>query len=198
MLIRRLADVNARHRDEIDREVERSRNAQLHLERTHATRERSHKQRVRGLEEQVNTLKEQLAKEMQQKQNFFNRASQKNEEIRDIRQRLTSSLNEVSKNAIPDVLERESNRLDETLEQHQSFAMKSSMATSTPFRRTKSASPVARISPERYNALSGLTITPTTDPGMTSTRHATPLTTDSKKSVTQSFVSPIRKARKAR
>ena len=46
-------EIAERHRDEIDREAERSKQAQSHLERTHQARERAHKQRVRGLEEQV-------------------------------------------------------------------------------------------------------------------------------------------------
>lgn len=49
----RLTEIAARHRDEIDREADRSKQSQSHLERTHQARERAHKQRVRGLEEQV-------------------------------------------------------------------------------------------------------------------------------------------------
>ena len=37
----------------MDREADRSKQSQVHLERTHQARERAHKQRVRGLEEQV-------------------------------------------------------------------------------------------------------------------------------------------------
>lgn len=135
---------------------------------------------------------------MQQKQSFINRTVQKNDEMRDLRQKLSSSLTEVSKNAQPDILERESLRLDETVELHQSFNNRSTtMSTSTPFpRRTKSASPITRLSPDKYNT--GLSMTPTTDPGLTSTRHATPLTTDIKRVVAPSYVSPIRKQRKQR
>lgn len=46
-------EIAERHRDEIDREADRSKQAQSHLERTHQARERAHKQRVRGMEEQV-------------------------------------------------------------------------------------------------------------------------------------------------
>ena len=37
----------------MEREADRSKQSQMHLERTHQARERAHKQRVRGLEEQV-------------------------------------------------------------------------------------------------------------------------------------------------
>ena len=188
----RAAELTGRHKEEIDREGERARNAQLHLERTHAARERAHKQRTRGLEEQVNTLKDQLSKEMHQKQSFLNRTSQKNDEIRGIRQKLSSSLSEVSKNADLDILERESQRLDDTVDLHHSF--NGSLASSTQYpRRTKSASPVTRLSPDKYV---GMIMTPTTDPGLTATRRPTPLTTEARKGPSPSYVSPIRRSRK--
>lgn len=186
-------DMTHRHREELERENERNKNAQQHLERTHAARERVHKQRMRGLEEQVNTLKDQLSKEMHQKQSFITRTSQKSDEIRGIRSKLSTSLNEVTNGADLDVLERESMKLDQTVD---SFIERSSFTSSTPFpRRSKSASPITRsLSPEKM--MHAGTMTPTTDPGMTITRHATPVTTDSRKGVSSSYVSPIRKGRK--
>lgn len=182
-------DQTARHREELERENERNKNAQQHLERTHAARERVHKQRMRGLEEQVNTLKDQLSKEMQQKQSFITRTSQKGDEIRDIRSKLSTSLNEVTNSADLDVLERESMKLDQTADSFVSFT------SSTPFpRRTKKNSPATRsLSQEKIFVG---TMTPTTDPGMTITRHATPVASDSRKGASPSYVSPIRKGRK--
>ena len=170
-------------------------NAQMQLERTHNARERAHKQRVRGLEEQVNTLKEQLAKEMQQKQSFISRTSQKSDEMKTIRTQLSSSLNEVSRNAESVVLERESQKLDETMDSHASFDLGTGMSSSTPYhRRTKSTSPiVGRLSLEKYNNIS---MTPTTDPGLSPTRQAVPVTSTSKGRIGQSYVSPLRKIRK--
>lgn len=184
--------MQARHREELDRENERNKNAQQHLERTHAARERAHKQRTRGLEEQINTLKDQLNKEMQQKQSFINRTSLKNDEMRDIRHKLASSLTEVSKNAEFNVLERESRKLDETADSHHSFSGRSSFTSSTPFqRRAKSSSPLARMSPDRYN--NNYVLPPSSDAGFTTaTHHATPIMSDKK----SSYVSPLRKTRK--
>ena len=178
-------EITSRHREELEREADRNKNAQIHLERTHAARERAHKQRTRGLEEQVNTLKDQLSKEMQQKQSFINRTSQKNDEIRDIRAKLSTSLNEVSSGADLRVLERESQKLDETVD---SFHDKSSpFSSSTPFpRRAKSVSPITRsLSSEKY--LNGM------EPV---SRLATSIESDMEQGPSMSYVSPIRKTRK--
>lgn len=53
----RLVEVTTRHRQEVDTENERAKQAQSQLEKTQLARERAHKQRVRGLEEQVSGLK---------------------------------------------------------------------------------------------------------------------------------------------
>ena len=186
----------SRHREEIERENERNKNAQLQLERTHGARERAHKQRTRGLEEQVNTLNDQLAKEMQQKQSFINRTTQKNDEIRDMRNRLSSSLTEVSKNAELDTLEREACKLNDTIDLHPNYSGRSSVASTNPtsstpnMRRTKSASPIV-VRPDDME--SNLSITPTTDPGPHLTSQE-PLT--NRRGISTSYVSPIRKARK--
>lgn len=179
-------EISSRHREEIDREAERNKNAQIHLERTHAARERAHKQRTRGLEEQVNTLKDQLSKEMQQKQSFINRTSQKNDEIRDIRSKLSTSLNEVSSGADLRVLERESQKLDDTVDSFHEKAS-ASFTSSTPFpRQRKSVSPITRsLSSEKY--LNGM------EPV---SRLATPIDSDLRKGASMSYVSPIRKTRK--
>jgi len=186
-------DISARHREDLEREADRNKNAQIHLERTHAARERAHKQRTRGLEEQVNTLKDQLSKEMQQKQSFINRTSQKNDEMRDIRMKLSTSLNEVSSGADIRVLGRETQKLDETVD---SFHDRTSFSSSTPFpRRAKSVSPITRsLSSEKY--LNGNMVTSTTDPGFSVTRNAIPVNSDGRKGPSQSYVSPIRKGRK--
>jgi rootletin len=193
---KKLNDLAIRHREEIERECERNKSAQLQLERTHGSRERAHKQRTRGLEEQVNILNDQLAKEMQQKQSFINRTTQKNEEIRDMRNRLSTSLTEVSKNAELDTLEKEATKLNDTIDLHQSYnsgrssAASLNMATSTPnMRRTKSASPII---PRPDDVESSLSITPTTDPGP-HVMSQDPLT--NRRGISTSYVSPIRKAR---
>lgn len=48
-----LMETAARHRQELQMEIERLRNAQIQAERTLDARERAHRQRVKGLEEQV-------------------------------------------------------------------------------------------------------------------------------------------------
>lgn len=191
----RLAEMAARHREELERESERSKNAQLQLERTHGSRERAHKQRTRGLEEQVNTLSDQLAKEMQQKQSFINRTAHKNDDIRDMRNRLSASLTEVSKNEL-DNYDREASKLGDTIDLHHSYnsgrssSGSTNLASSTPnMRRTKSASPII-VRPEDME--SNLSITPTTDPGPHVTLQE-PLS--NRRGISSSYVSPIRKAR---
>ena len=52
----RLVDVTTRHRQEVETENDRAKQAQSQLEKTQLARERAHKQRVRGLEEQVSGL----------------------------------------------------------------------------------------------------------------------------------------------
>lgn len=48
-----LMETAARHRQELQLEIERLRSAQTQAERTLDARERAHRQRIRGLEEQV-------------------------------------------------------------------------------------------------------------------------------------------------
>ena len=120
---------------------------------------------------------------MQQKQSFIARTSQKSDEIRDIRSKLNDSLSIVSSKAIdePAVIEREAQKLDQTADQHSGIDITSSYyPTSTPYygnmRRTKSSSPTSSIiSPDKLK-LSGMTMTPTTDPGFSPTKRTTPIT----------------------
>ena len=134
---------------------------------------------------QVNTLKDQLGKEMQQKQSFIARSSQKSDEIKDIRAKLSDSLINVARE--PAVLDRESMKLDQTADQFSGIDTSSTnFPTSTPYygntRRTKSTSPnTSYISPEKMK-MSTITMTPTTDPGISPTKRSTPITAGLRKS----------------
>ncbi len=132
-------------------------------------------------------MKDQLSKEMQQKQSFIARTSQKSDEIKDIRSKLSDSLNSVARESLhsvsrePSILQRESMKLDETAEQHSVIDASSAYyPSSTPYyghmRRTKSSSPTSSImSPEKLK-FSGMTMTPTTDPGISPPKRTTPIT----------------------
>ena len=134
---------------------------------------------------QVNTLKDQLGKEMQQKQSFIARTSQKSDEIKDIRAKLNDSLINVARE--PAVLDRESMKLDQTADQLSGIDTSgTNFPTSTPYygntRRTKSTSPnTSYISPEKMK-MSTITMTPTTDPGISPTKRSTPITAGLRKS----------------
>ena len=188
LLNSRLAAISARHREELMKEIERMKNTQQSLERTHNARERAHKQRTRGLEEQINTLKDQLTKEMQQKQSFITRTALKNEEIREIRQKMSSSINEVARNADAHVLDRETQKLDSTFD---SFNDTSAVLTaSTPYPNRLKVFPASPFLIEKY---SNSIMTPTTDPGLMSSRIDVPITTEARHLSSTTFVSPIRK-----
>ena len=137
------------------------------------------------LPRQVNTLKDQLSKEMQQKQSFIARTSQKSDEIKDIRTKLSDSLNNVARE--PAVMDRESMKLDQTADQFSGMDLSGTgYPTSTPYygnmRRTKSTSPNSSyISPEKLK-MSGISMTPTTDPGISPTKRSTPITAGLRKS----------------
>jgi len=151
------------------------------------------KQKNRGLEEQVGTLKEELSKQMQQKQSFISRTAQKSEEIKTLRNQLSDSLVEVTRSGDFSTLERETMKLDDTIDiRHNAetstpAAPSNVLISSTPlYRRPKSESP-------HTLDLSKYDVTPTTDPGPT--RHATPATTTYRSRIGTSFVSPLRKSR---
>ena len=133
----------------------------------------------------VGTLKDQLGKEIQQKQSFIARTSQKSDEIKDIRAKLSDSLINVARE--PAVLDRESMKLDQTADQLSGFDTSGTIIpTSTPYygnmRRTKSSSPnTSYISPEKMKMVS-TTMTPTTDPGISPTKRSTPITAGLRKS----------------
>ena len=137
----------------------------------------------------MNTLKDQLAKEMQQKQSFISRSAQKSDEIKDIRGKLTESLNNVSRRTFeePAVLEREAQKLDDTVDHHSTFEVTPSYSLpgSSPYsgsmRRTKSSSPTPRISPEKLH-FSSVSMTPTTDPGISPPKRSTPISTGVRRS----------------
>ncbi|XP_047137825.1 rootletin [Hydra vulgaris] len=180
---KKLASMSARHRDDLMKEIERMKSSQQSLDRTYDARERAHKQRIRGLEDQINTLKDQFAKEIQQKQSFINRTTQKNEEIQEIRQKINSSINEVARNADPRILDRESQKLDTTYDNYNDFS--AVLTASTPYSNRMKVSPFII---DKYSSM-----TPTTDPGLMSSRIDLPITTEARNLSNTTFVSPIRK-----
>ena len=114
---------------------------------------------------------------MQQKHSFIAKTSQKSDEIKDIRSKLSDSLHSVARE--PAVLDRETLKLDQTADQISGIDISdSTYPTSTPYygnmRRTKSSSP-SLISPEKLK-MSGIAMTPTTDPGISPTKRSTPIT----------------------
>lgn len=130
---------------------------------------------------QVATLKDQLAKELQKKQSYLTRTAQKSDEIRDIRGKLEDSLHIVARDTVyePSVLERESQKLEDSVD--------ASYSTS-PMRRTKSASPPVRFPSDK--------VTTSTPAYMSPSRRATPITSSVSHRTTPG-VSPLRKTRKS-
>ena len=131
---------------------------------------------------QVATLKDQLAKEIQKKQSYITRTAQKSDEIRDLRGKLEDSLNTVARDTIyePAVLERESHKLEDSVD--------ASYSTS-PMRRTKSASPPVRFPGDKMT-----TSTPAYS-GISPSRRTTPISSSMARRGTG--VSPLRKTRKS-
>ena len=131
----------------------------------------------------VSTLKEQLAKELQKKQSYITRTVQKSDEIRDLRGKLEDSLHSVARDTLyePSVLERESQKLEDSVD--------ASYSTS-PMRRTKSASPPVRIPNDKIT-----TSTPAYT-SLPSARRTTPLSSSASRRVTPG-ISPLRKTRKS-
>lgn len=132
---------------------------------------------------QVATLKDQLAKELQKKQSYLTRTTQKSDEIRDLRGKLEDSLHTVARDTVyePSVLERESQKLEDSVD--------ASYSTS-PMRRTKSASPPVRFPSDKI-----ATSTPAYS-GMSPSRRATPIASSVSRRTTPG-VSPLRKTRKS-
>lgn len=132
---------------------------------------------------QVSTLKDQLAKELQKKQSYLTRTAQKSDEIRDLRGKLEDSLHTVARDTVyePSVLERESQKLEDSVD--------ASYSTS-PMRRTKSASPPVRFPSDKI-----ATSTPAYS-GMSPSRRATPIASSVSRRTTPG-VSPLRKTRKS-
>lgn len=116
--------------------------------------------------------------------------------------KLSDSLNNVARE--PAVLDRESMKLDQTADQISGIDLSTSnYPTSTPnygsMRRTKSTSPnTSYISAEKLKT-SGISMTPTTDPGISPTKRSTPITAGMRKSTMaprSSVSSSIGKSRK--
>lgn len=132
---------------------------------------------------QVSTLKDQLSKELQKKQSYLTRTAQKSDEIRDLRGKLEDSLHTVARDTLyePSVLERESQKLEDSVDASYS---------SSPMRRTKSASP-----PVRYPTDKITTSTPAYS-GMSPSRRTTPIASSAARRTTPG-ISPLRKTRKS-
>lgn len=132
---------------------------------------------------QVSTLKDQLSKEIQKKQSYITRTAQKSDEIRDLRGKLEDSLHTVARDTMyePSILERESQRLEDSVD--------ASFSTS-PMRRTKSASPPVRFPSDKV-----ATSTPAYS-GVSPSRRTTPISSSVARRTTPG-VSPLRKTRKS-
>ena len=132
---------------------------------------------------QVSTLKDQLSKEIQKKQSYITRTAQKSDEIRDLRGKLEDSLHTVARDTMyePSILERESQRLEDSVD--------ASFSTS-PMRRTKSASPPVRFPSDKV-----ATSTPAYS-GLSPSRRTTPISSSVARRTTPG-VSPLRKTRKS-
>ena len=132
---------------------------------------------------QVSTLKDQLSKEIQKKQSYITRTAQKSDEIRDLRGKLEDSLHTVARDTMyePSILERESQRLEDSVDA--SFSI-------SPMRRTKSASPPVRFPSDKV-----ATSTPAYS-GVSPSRRTTPISSSVARRTTPG-VSPLRKTRKS-
>lgn len=126
-------------------------------------------------------MKDQLAKELQKKQSYITRTAQKSDEIRDLRGKLEDSLHTVARDTVyePSVLERESQKLEDSVDA--SFS-------SSPTRRTKSASPPVRFPSDK--------LTTSTPAYSSPSRRTTPITSSLSRRTTPGL-SPLRKTRKS-
>lgn len=129
---------------------------------------------------QVSTLKDQLSKELQKKQSYLTRTAQKSDEIRDLRGKLEDSLHTVARDTLyePTVLGRESQKLEDSVD--------ASYSTS-PMRRTKSASPPVRYPTDKIT---------TSTPAYSPSRRTTPIQSSVTRRTTPG-ISPLRKTRKS-
>ncbi|PIK36534.1 putative rootletin isoform X2 [Apostichopus japonicus] len=129
------------------------RTAQAQSEKTLEARERAHRQTVKGLKEQNNILRDQLEKEMKKRQSYINLSSKTTDEIQDLRQMLSDSLHNVSRDPTLDplLLEHETKKLDDSF--NSSMRAHSPPTSLSPRRlnssRHRSSSPVRLGTPSK-------------------------------------------------
>jgi rootletin len=133
-----------RNRKEAELEIERLRTSQMQTERQLELREKSHRQRIMSLEEQISSLREQLSREIRARQNFLNHNVNADEEIKNLHNILSDSLNNIARDPCldPALLDIETRRLNESMG---SYIHETPVRNRSPTRRCLSPSKLKLI-----------------------------------------------------